>query len=209
MRVKLFPIWKNKTVVCVAGGPSLDDKMSLGYMRNIYSPGNNSKIIAVNDAYKLIPDADILYACDSQWWEWHKGAPDFKGYKLQHGYFPTYQDKTKKSEPYPGIDYITSDGTSGFSEDMENIRTGGNSGYQAVHIAMQLGAKEVILFGYDMKATEEKSHWFGEHPNGRGCNSRYERWIKEFEILAPIAKKKGINIYNASKNSALTCFKKI
>jgi hypothetical protein len=201
MNITLFPIWKNKTVVCMASGPSLRFYQTM--------VTGQWKVIAVNDAYKLAPWADILYACDRQWWEWHSGCPEFKGYKLQHRHREEDKPHSTRLEPYPGIDCIVSDGTSGFSNTMDTIRTGGNSGYQALHMAIQLGAARIILLGYDMKPQVDKSHFFGEHPNGRGADYRYEKWIKEFPALQTEAVNRGIKIYNCSPDSALECFEKI
>lgn len=199
--ITLFPIWTGKVAVCIAGGPSLTRKQihqTIG-----------CRTIAINDAYKLAPWADMLYACDNQWWEWHRGVPEFHGYKLQHDHGKTKDDHSCYTGPYPGVDCILSDGTSGFSERMDRIRTGGNSGYQALHIAIQLGAKEILLLGYDMHPKPNKSHWFGEHPNGRQPDDRYARWLKEFPTLQEIAIERGIEIYNCTPNSALDCFTKI
>ena len=38
-----------------------------------------ARVIAVNDAWRLAPWADILYACDGRWWRHHKGVPEFTG----------------------------------------------------------------------------------------------------------------------------------
>jgi len=33
-----------------------------------------------------------------------------------------------------------------------------------VNLAVQLGAARILLLGYDMRAVDGKTHWFGEHP---------------------------------------------
>lgn len=198
MNIKLFPIWTGKTAFCIAGGQSLTQEQVDYTMHH--------KTIAVNDAYKLAPWADILYACDNQWWEWHKGVPDFEGYKLQHNNGKSIKDHSCYKGPYPGVDSMISDGLSGFSDRTDRIRTGGNSGYQALHIAIQLGASTIILLGYDMHANEGPSHWFGEHPNGKQPDDRYTKWIKEFSALREEADRRDIEIINATPGSALKCF---
>ncbi len=200
MNITLFPIWTGKTAVCIAGGASLN-KAQIKHTKGC-------KTIAINDAYKLAPHADILYACDNQWWNWHEGAPDFKGYKLQHDSGKTAEDHSCYIRPYPGVDTILSDGLSGFSDRMDMIRTGGNSGYQALHIAIQLCASRIVLLGYDMHANTGASHWFGEHPNGKQPDDRYAKWIKEFPALRDEADRRGAEVYNCSPDSALDCFKK-
>ena len=197
--INIFPMWKGQTVFCIAGGASLTKqqvKYSKGY-----------RTIAINDAYKLAPHADILYACDAQWWRWHNGCPEFKGYKLQHD-VAEKDDTSAMATPYPGIDIILSNGLTGFSSRTNRIRTGGNSGYQAIHIAMHLGAKQIILLGYDMHARGDKSHWFGEHPNGKQRDSRYDEWIPRFCHLQDAALDRGIEIINCTPDSDLNHFRK-
>lgn len=196
--------WKGHTAVCIAGGASLTQEqvdMCKGH-----------KIMAINDAYKLAPDADILYACDNQWWEWHNGAPDFKGWKITHEQGRRWEriqaGESVPKPPYKGLDIIVSSGNSGFSYEQDRIRHGGNGGYQALHIALSLGADRIILLGYDMHAQTGKSHWFGEHPNGKQSDSRYANWIKEFPALALAANNRGQEIINCTPDSALDCFVK-
>jgi hypothetical protein len=185
-----------------AGGASLTQEQIDNY--------KDCKAIAVNNSYQLAPWADILYACDTQWWEWHKSCPDFKGWKITH-------EQTKRWEkieqginvprpPYPGIDIIVSNGAEGFSNRQDRIRHGGNGGYQALHIAMLLGAKTIYLLGYDMHARGDKSHWHGEHPTGRQRDGRYIEWIRKFDALAVAAKERGQHIVNCTPDSALKCF---
>jgi hypothetical protein len=54
-----------------------------------------TRVIAVNDAYRLAPFADVLYACDEKWWKWHQGVPSFTGLKygmaIRPGKYPDVQ----------------------------------------------------------------------------------------------------------------------
>ena len=196
--------WAGQTAVCIAGGASLTKEqvdMCKGH-----------KVIAINDAYKLAPWADILYACDNQWWEWHDGCPSFEGRKITHEQGVRWGKLLKGEDvpkpPYPGVEIVVSSGNEGFSEELNRIRHGGNSGYQALHIAMSMGASTIILLGYDMHARKDKSHWFGEHPNGKQSDSRYANWIKEFPALQEAAMNRGQTIINCTPGSALECFTK-
>ena len=197
MDISLFPIWTGKVAICIGGGASLTQEQvdkTKGY-----------KVIAINDAYKLAPHADILYACDRKWWDLHRGAEDFKGYKLQHE-FDVRPDDSSILKPYPGIDMILSSGEYGWDDRDDRIRTGGNSGYQALQIAIKLGATTIGLLGYDMHAEGENSHWFGEHPGGDGDPAKYNKWIERFPDIKKAADEKGVKIYNCTPNSALDCF---
>src|SRR3990167_7469077 len=66
--------WAWETVVLIGGGPSLTQS-DVDYCRD------KAKTIAVNDAYRLAPWADVLYACDRPWWDYH--FPKLNGFEGQ------------------------------------------------------------------------------------------------------------------------------
>ncbi len=59
--------------IILATGPS----MSTGVADSVRGFG---KVIAVSDAYRLAPWADVLVSADSAWWYHHK--PEFEGRKF-------------------------------------------------------------------------------------------------------------------------------
>lgn len=142
-------IWTGETVVCIGGGPSL----TLEQIDMVYRV--NSNVIAINDAYRMAPWADILYGCDAMWWRWHDGVPGFKGIKVAligskdgQGYEGKWADIM-----YDDIRPLAYNGIDGLEiKDPRYLRTGRNSGYQAINLAVQLGAKRIILIGYDMQS---------------------------------------------------------
>lgn len=88
------------------------------------------------------------------------------------------------------------------------IGAGGNSGFQALNIAVQFGVMRVLLIGFDMHAAQGV-HWYG--PNvGRNMNNpldhNYVRWRHAFNKQARVLRGMGIDVVNASPNSALVCF---
>ena len=94
----------------------------------------------------------------------------------------------------------------GFTDEPDTINGGGNSGSQAVHLAATFGAKRIVLLGYDMQRTGGHLHWHGAHwgglPNGNGFVS----WIKQFAPLARDLRQRGIDVINATRETALECF---
>src|SRR5512139_1237105 len=62
--------WSDFCIVA-ASGPSLTPKVA--------DACKGFHVVAVNDAYRLFPDADVLYACDPKWWDVHKGVRKFAG----------------------------------------------------------------------------------------------------------------------------------
>lgn len=168
---------------------------------NAHQAGN-LKVIAVNDNYLLAPWADILYACDVKWWQWHihrQELIDFQGEKVT-------QD-VEAAEKY-GIKYIKSEPKCTLSTDPAIIYQGSNSGYQAINLAYHTGVKRVLLLGYDQKFSNDgKAHWFGDHPDK--VRSGYDGWRVFYESLATHAADIGFEIINCTTETALTCFKKI
>jgi hypothetical protein len=162
-----------------------------------------SNVIAVNDAYRLCPNASVLYAADVSWWQAREGCPDFKGEKWTC---------TSSSQEYGirqglakrfGIKIVTGRKGHGFSLDRNTVHYGGNSGFQAVNLALHRGANPIVLVGFDMRG----EHFFGkhEHPLRQTRRHAFEGWCKNFQRAAEKLPKH-IRIINATPNSALTCF---
>jgi hypothetical protein len=87
-----------------------------------------------------------------------------------------------------------------------------NSGHQAIEVAVLLGAKRIILLGYDLqRLANGRAHWFGSHPSPLANTSpnTYAAFRKQFESLVEPARARGIQILNASTHSALNCFPKV
>lgn len=173
-------MWAGDTVAVLATGPSMSQEVA-DKVRGL-------RVIAINDAFRLAPWADMLYAADRRWWEVNEDAQEFAGIKLS-------------AQPgSPGAIYMRSSGSTGFDPRPGFIRTGGNSGYQAVHVAIHAGAARILLCGFDMHGT----HYFGPHkPPLRNTHpSSFARWVDRFAELNG----KGTEIINCTPGSALRCF---
>ena len=175
-------------MVCIGGGPSLT-KSDVDYVKG------KAVVIAINDAYRLAPWADVLYACDARWWNWHKGVPSFQGlkYSLQ-----------KASAKWSGVQVLNNTGSDGLERKRNGLRTGRNGGFQAMNLAVHLGAKSIVLLGYDMQRTDGKEHWFGDHPNGQ--TSPLGSFRGMFDTIVEPLKDLGITVTNCSRHTALTSF---
>jgi hypothetical protein len=84
---------------------------------------------------------------------------------------------------------------------------GGNSGFQALNIAVQFGATRIVLVGFDMRL-DRGLHWHGRHP--QGLNNPHEpsimAWRRALDAAAPTFAALGITVLNASPVSALTAY---
>ncbi|MDD4976593.1 MAG: hypothetical protein PHY93_19715 [Bacteriovorax sp.] len=99
-------------------------------------------------------------------------------------------------------------GVSGFSWDLEEgIYSGYTISYFALQLAVYMGFKEIYFLGLDLKNEEFNTHFFGaDYHSANHDNTEFPKMRKSFEEIAPILKKKGINVYNCSAFSTLTCF---
>ena len=82
-----------------------------------------------------------------------------------------------------------------------------NSGAGAISAAIHAGAQKIILLGYDCQHSGGKSHWHGDHPINLGNAQRCEAWVEEFAKMK--AENSGVQILNASRETALECFERV
>lgn len=139
-------------------------------------------VIAVSDCYKLAPWADALVSQDRPWWMHHKEAQKFAGRKFTGSHWDSVE----------GVERVAFEGV---------IASGTNSALLACHVAVKIfEAKELILLGVDMQG----SHFFGPHPEPlkNTLPRRFEEMKKQFARWPH----KGVQVWNATPGSALTCF---
>jgi len=84
---------------------------------------------------------------------------------------------------------------------------GGNSGMQAVNLALGFRARRLALVGFDMRV-DLGLHWHGRHGGGLlNPNARATaRWRERLDRQAPRLAAAGIEIINCSPVSALTAY---
>lgn len=156
--------------VCLAPGESLTQEL-------VDSVRGKAKVVAANNAYDLAPWCDALAAADVTWWKHYDYAQKYAGPKYgAMAYYATI----------PGVNNI--------------CRPGINSGLLAIHAAVEMGAKKVLLLGYDMKG----SHFFGAHGGGLGnpTEARFDLFKRQFRKYQP----KGVKIINCTVGSALDAY---
>ncbi len=156
--------------------------------------------ICVNDGYILEPEADVLYAADSRWWAWHAGAvaERFKGRR--------FCPERLTAEKY-GLEFITLERREGLSTQPGVIRTGGaigNSGAQAINLAVLLGARRIVLVGMDMGG----SHFFGEHPKEIRVSGDFKAMVRAMSSMAADLHRYGIDVINTSDCSDIAYWPK-
>lgn len=148
-----------------------------------------------------------MYGCDAPWWRHRRGLPDFAGIKvtwagngLNNEYADLHAVQIAKGDGQP------------YSQRLEwtpgVIGGGGNSGFQALNLAVQWGARRVLLVGFDM-TDAYGVHWYGRNTWPRANNPSHDafrRWIDAYNAAMPVLKARGVEVFNASPKSALKCF---
>ena len=191
---KIEPIWIGETIFIIGGGTSLRDFN--------WASLNGKKTIAINKSIISYPNANILYWTDSRVYSWLKQDIDnFNGLKY------TIRDH----HSYVGdIKILKKVNKFNLEESKDTLSHGNNSGYAAINLAYHLGAKRIILLGYDMRNDGKKSHYHDGYPVPiTGDNIYRDEFIPGFQVLAHLLKTKGVEVYNASLNSLLTVWPKI
>lgn len=187
--------WEGGLCVVAASGPSLT--------KEIAEQCRGHRVVAVQDAYRLMPFADVLYGCDAKWWDHHQDCKEFAGEK-----WSSHEEGTNdKREQFLRLKLwiVAGKRGKGFCADPHFIHYGSNSGFQAVNLALHFGATLIVLVGFDMRAVDGKRHFFGDHPQGFVKSSDYKQFIAAFEEAAKCLPA-GVEIVNATPGSALKCF---
>ena len=149
----------------------------------------------------------MVYGCDPAWWRHRQGLRDYTGLKVAwKGAQVDFPDLLRVDIARAG---------SGFADKMlfdevGKIGGGGNSGFQALNLAVQLGARRVLLIGFDMN-DQGGPHWYGRN-NWSGANNpdemNFRRWRGALDGAAETLKTRGVEVVNTSPFSSLKAFRK-
>lgn len=178
------PMWKGRTVVVLASGASLT-RAAVASVRHLPR-------IAVNDTYKLAPDAEIIFALDRSWWQRNAEALAMPGFKVT---------ADAPAAPYPGVLTMRNSGKRGFDPDPAALRTQGNSGGAALHLAVHTGAARILLLGFDMRG----AHWHNDRVH---APPTFQRWIRAMDEFAEVVRDR-VEVLNCAPSSALHCYRRI
>jgi hypothetical protein len=181
-------IWSGATVVCLGTGPSLTQA-------DVDTCRGKARVIAIKHAIELAPWADALYSGEKAWWNAGVKSLAYTGLRVA----------IEPGETRWGATVLKNTGPIGLETRPTGLRTGKNSGYQAINLAYLFGAGKIVLLGYDMeRGADGQDHFFGQHAHGG--HPPLKEFLPLFETLvAPLAAE-GVSVVNASRRTALTCF---
>jgi len=169
--------WEGKTVACIASGPSL----TYEDCARVESAGIPS--IAVNNSWERARFSDILFAADFAWWK-----RNFEGITIPA---ERWTNNVQAARVY-GLN-------------LQHKRKSLNSGLLAIKLAINLGAKIILLLGYDAKI-DNGTHWHGNHkltknPDAKRCDI----WLRQF-MMEDFG---DITIINCTPKSAINRFPRL
>lgn len=163
--------------ICIGSGPSLTQE-DCERVRESGLP-----TIVVNTTYQLCPWAHILYAMDAHWWREYL---DDVRQVFQGRLVSTFKNDK-------GIDRL-------------HFQYGRNSGFGAINLAKKLGAKTVILLGYDCdRGPNGETHHHGDHPPHLRNAHRVNQWLGDFRSI----QSQRIRVINCSRHTRIPYFNRM
>lgn len=200
-----------RTAIVIASGPS-----TLGTLRST-DAWRHWPAITVNDSWRCNHHAAALYAADGRWWSTIDQPTGLSYIRLIREFFRgTLWTCDEPAAREHGINLIRIERAGGLSSTEGVIRTGGqigNSGAQAINLAYLMGARRLVLVGFDMRRDEvdgkpDQVHWFGDHPKGLSNSPPFAHFIRGMGELAADLHRAGVEVINCSQRSALSYWPK-
>lgn len=161
-----------------------------------------ARVLAMNYSFRLAPWADVL-------WSYHT-----RGLVQTSGVDPaTYQGRIFSAEPVPdhtAWPLLRLTGPDGLELDPTGLRHGNNSGYSAINLAVHLGARRIVLLGYDCSAAPDGRFNFAkpaDDPSRKAYG--FAAWRRWYGTLPGPLHAAGVEVLNASRETALECFPRV
>lgn len=182
------PLFGGQTTFVVGGGPSLE-RFDFGRL-------HGRAVIALKSAGYDCPWAHVLYSAE---------GPHFFGNRAHHDLiagFPGLVVTTAMAviDRWPQVRLAR------ISRRFESgaVRMGKSSGHGGIGLAVAMGARRIVLLGYDMRNVDRKSHY---HHRGRPQSEEtYTKYRDGFAGWRADAATLGVEIVNATPETALKEF---
>jgi len=222
---KVPKVWEGGECWIIGGGPSVTKQFNIpgDIVQRVLSkelppsayslylkPIHDKHVIGVNAAFLIGDWIDMVFFGDKGWFLMNRvQLAKFPGMKVTcHPKFASNEFASER------IKYLQRDKDhgKGISPNKGKVCWNGNSGAAAISVAVNAGAKRIILLGFDMKLGDnDKQHWHGLYgtANRRKVEPKslpFSRHLHGFPIIARDAKERGVEIINASPDSAIDVF---
>lgn len=188
-------LWQNDTVFIIGGGPSLKtlDLTALNQRRP------DQRVIAVNNAFRLVDQPDVIFYADTRWWGWNKAdiALEFPGRIIS-----TCSASVVHLDPRVcrmGRDYRYDSRHMAPGEvvsltDDPTLLSGPDSGSMAMNLAYHFGASRIVLLGFDMGFVEGESHWHPDHQVPSVESNYTDLFAPHYPGLVAALQKRGVDV---------------
>jgi hypothetical protein len=183
--------WIGKTVFLIGGGPSLTG-FDFERLRG------KGIIVAINDAVRFIPFADVAFTIDTVWIDKRVAVLEAFAGEIVAVVPADYKCPIARARLLRRVNAVK------MSARGDSLSTGGNSGFAALAMALMRGASRVLLLGYDMSGA---GHFHGGYRwRSRFGAQHYPIWAERFHSLAGLAQLTGAEVINCNRGSAITAF---
>jgi hypothetical protein len=185
-------LWPDSTVFILGGGPSLKG-MDLACL-------HNQRTIGPNNSFMIGDWVDVCWFSDHNPWYLDNRVrlDEFPGLKINCC-----------NRPYerPGTQRVMRGKKMGIETDSRRVSFNKCSGSSAINLAYHLGAKRVVLLGFDMKFGKDgENNWHNYHREKPPKWNPYVGFLECFPIIKDDADRIGLEILNATPDSAIKVF---
>lgn len=181
-------------IFVLGGGPSLT-KAPLDRLRDF-------RCISVNNAYRVVPWAEVVWFGDLKWWRWYREDVVASGIPIASC---CSNLKGRQNSDVSMISMYGREAGKGITEKPGWVRWNGHSGGSAINFAYHLGAKTIVLVGFDMRRVAGQKNWHTEYKESLNT-SPFRRHLRCFPRIKQDADALGLKIINATPDSAITSF---
>ena len=193
----------DQKIIVLGGGPSLGE-MDL-------EPIKSYPVIGTNAAVFLGDWVDIIFWGDDRFYRWYPNALENFPNRVIHC-ATQYKD-------HPKFEYLEKVPAPEQTKKIDPIvwnknkiawftNRGGNAGASAIALSLKLGAKQIILLGFDFKTKNGKHNYHSYHNHTPDKSIYQNKFLIHFERLAEETERLGIQVINATPDSALDVFPK-
>lgn len=180
-----------ETVFVVGGGASL-----IGFD---FERLRGRRVFAVNAAGYSVPWADFLVFHDGSFGFRHRALID-----AWAGLVVTTSAHAKEVMP-DRLLRVESEKRDDFRPGVLAVKKGRSSGHTAVSIAVAVGARRIILLGFDGKVTDGRSHYH-DHYEAKNPGIYAKEFVPAWEGWRAAASRIGVQVLNATPGSAIEEF---
>jgi hypothetical protein len=207
--------WAGDTAFLIGGGPSLRG-FPVDRLRG------RGRVIVINrmvlpcEEWPGVPWADVLHFCDCSFWVSFRDQilPLWQGGRITtlcNGYM-VEAGAVVAARMYPGdgLLRLARAPRLGLSNDPRRLSHGSSSGYQAINLAYLFGATRIVLLGFDLQFAGDRTHTHAGY-GIRQATLSHQLGVhaSAFPFLVEPLERAGVEVLNASPNSALTCWPRI